>query len=337
MLLRFLVFLPCVLVLCVSIISNASEKSLTIYSTTTFANNWTNTEHHFKKTFESECNCKVEFITFNSTGSMLSRLAIEKNGSKADLVIGFDANMRDKAELCDLFAPHDIIVDNLVLPIEWKDKHFIPYDYSYLAFIYNSKKLKNPPKSFKELVANPQIKVLIQDPRSSTLGLGLLAWVNLIYSKDETKEIWKKLKFNLVTVTRSWSESFVLFSRNEADMLLSYNSSPFYYMTNENDYDIKAAPFEEGHYLQIELVGKLKSSKNSDLANKFMNFVLSHDFQHSIPINNFMFPVVDLGDDLPKEYKFLFTPKKALISSEAQMKENRKIWTDQWLQALSGN
>jgi thiamine transport system substrate-binding protein len=312
------------------------HRTLTIYSTSTFASNWKRTEHPFKKKFESECDCSVEFITFNGTSSMLSRLMLEGEGSKADLAIGFDINMADKAEELDLFSPHNIKSFNLTLPIKWSNNYFIPYDYSYLAFIYDSKKLKNPPKSFNELINRPEIKILIQDPRSSTIGLGLLAWVNLIY-KDQSINVWRKMKHNIVTVTKSWSESFSLFSREEADMLLSYNSSPAYYMMIENNYDIKAANFEEGHYLQIELIGKLKSSKEPELADKFMQFILSQPFQHAIPINNFMFPVIDLGDELPKEYNELFIPTKSLMLETNQIKNNRKLWIHEWLKGISSN
>ena len=42
-------------------------------------------------------------------------------------------------------------------------------------------KLANPPKSLKELVDRQDLKVLYQDPRTSSIGRGLLLWMNEVY------------------------------------------------------------------------------------------------------------------------------------------------------------
>ncbi len=309
--------------------------TLVIYSNASFARDWMQIGHPIKRAFEFQCNCKLEFITLTGN-TMFSRLLLEGNSSRADLVVGLDMNLIDKAEESGLFAPHNISVKGLSIPMEWTNKYFIPYNYGYIAFIYNSKKLKNPPKSFQELIDRPddELKFIMQDPRSSTVGRSLVFWTKLIYG-DQAQEIWRKLKNKIVTVTKSFSESYVLFTEGEADMLISYSSSPAYHMIAEGNYDIKAAEFAEGHYLQIELAGKLKSSKQQELADRFLEFILSRSFQRSIPINAFMFPVIDLGSDLPKEYSHLFTPKRIFIAQPEDIKKNRNLWIQEWLKALS--
>jgi len=309
-------------------------RKLVIYSTKSFSDSWQKSDHPFKNKFESQCNCIVEFTSLGGGNAILSRLILEGKNSPADLVIGLDNNIADKAENLSLFVQHNIKVSNLVLPIQWTNKFFIPYDYGYLAFIYNDKRLKVPPKSFEELVNNPNIKIIMQDPRSSTIGLGLIAWIHLVY-QDKASQFWSKIKRNIITVTKNWSDSYNLFMQGEADMLLSYNSSPVFNMMVEGNYDIKVAPFKEGHYLQVELMGKLKTSKEPELADQFLNFVLSRSFQLSVPINNYMFPVINVGEDLPKEYLKLFIPTKILMTSSSQMKVNRKLWVQEWLWALS--
>ncbi len=331
---RLSIFLALIFLLPNILSAEDKTRKLVIYSTKSFYNNWQKTNPSFKKEFESVCNCTVEFITLGGVGAILSRLMLEGKNSPADLVIGLDNNIADKAENLNLFAPHNIKINNLVLPITWTNNFFIPYDYSYLAFIYNNKKLPTPPESFEELSNNPNIKIIIQDPRSSTIGLGLVAWIRLIY-KDKAAEIWHKIKRNIVTVPRGWSDSYNLFMQGEADMLLSYNSSPIFNMIVEKNHDIKAAQFKEGHYLQIELIGKLKLSKAPELADKFINLVLSQSFQRTVPISNYMLPVVDIGKNLPKEYNELFTPNKIFMTTPDQMKKNRDLWIQEWLRALS--
>ena len=64
---------------------------------------------------------------------------------------------------------------NSSLPDVWQDKLFLPYDYGYFAFVYNKENLSRVPGSLKELVEDENgPSILIQDPRTSTPGLGLL-------------------------------------------------------------------------------------------------------------------------------------------------------------------
>ena len=38
------------------------------------------------------------------------------------------------------------------LPVEWTDETFVPFDWGWFAFVYDSTKVTNPPKSLQELV-----------------------------------------------------------------------------------------------------------------------------------------------------------------------------------------
>ncbi len=311
-------------------------RTLTIYCNDSFANDWMQIGHPIKRAFEFQCNCKVELVSLNDISSILSRIILEGKNSPADLVIGIDSNLIEKARESGVFEPLNISIENLNLPIKWSDNYFIPYDYAYLAFVYNSKKLKNPPQSFQELIDYPDkdFKIIIQDPRTSPDGLGLLLWIKSIYH-DKSDEVWKKLRKKILTVTKRWSESYSLFTYGEADMVLSYNTSPAYHLMVEDNDDIRAAEFKEGHYLQIELIGKLKNSKEPELADQFIKFALSHAFQRLIPINNFMLPVIDLGKDMPKEYNKIFTPKEAYMLPIEELTKYRDPWIKEWLNALT--
>jgi thiamine transport system substrate-binding protein len=117
------------------------------------------------------------------------------------------------------------------------------------------------PGDFEALAAS-DLKILIQDPRSSTPGLGLLLWVRRPMA-TEAGEIWEGLSDNIVTVTPGWSEAYGLFLDGEADMVLSYTTSPAYHLIAESDDSKAAAPFDEGHYMQIEVAGKAGRNRRS--------------------------------------------------------------------------
>lgn len=57
--------------------------------------------------------------------------------------------------------------------------------------------------------------------------------------------------------------------------MLSYTSSPGYHILADKKDNYAAAIFDEGHYLQVEVAAKLKSSKQPELAQQFMQFMLT--------------------------------------------------------------
>ena len=56
-----------------------------------------------------------------------------------------------------------------------------------------------------------------------------------------------------------------MFLEGEADMVLSYTTSPAYHIYADKDATKSAAPFKEGHYMQIEVAGKLATTDQPEL------------------------------------------------------------------------
>lgn len=94
------------------------------------------------------------------------------------MVLGLDNNLLDAASKTGLFAKSGVAADAVNVPGGWNNDTFVPFDYGYFAFVYDKNKLKNPPQSLKELVESDQNwRVIYEDPRTSTPGLGLLLWM----------------------------------------------------------------------------------------------------------------------------------------------------------------
>src|SRR3546814_2836637 len=83
--------------------------------------------------------------------------------------------------------------------------------------VYDDEALAEPPGSLKDLVERSDAEILIQDPRTSTPGLGLLLWVRKVYG-DRAGEAWAALRPRIVTVSSGWTESYGLFLEGEAPM-----------------------------------------------------------------------------------------------------------------------
>ncbi|ELB2272023.1 thiamine ABC transporter substrate binding subunit [Vibrio parahaemolyticus] len=310
----------------------AAENTLTIYTYDSFAADW-GPGPKIEQAFEAKCGCDVNFVALNDGVSILNRLRLEGGNSKADIVLGLDNNLMAEAKKTGLLTEHNVDTANTVLPNGWSDTTFVPYDYGYFAFVYNKEKLANPPKSMKELVdTRDDLKVIYQDPRTSTPGQGLMLWMKSIYGDDVT-QAWQKLASKTVTVTKGWSEAYSMFLNGESDLVLSYTTSPAYHLIAENDSKFATANFAEGHYMQVEVAAKVKGSKNSELADQFMNFILSDEFQSAMPTGNWMYPVTDV--ELPKGFETLSVPSKSLSFSADEVAKMRKSWIREWQSALT--
>lgn len=311
-----------------------AEGKLTVYTYDSFTSEW-GPGPQVKKAFEAECACTVDFVSVADGVALLNRVKLEGASTKADIVLGLDTNLTAEAKATGLFAPHGTVSADVKVPGDWKDDTFVPYDYGYFAVVYDTEKLKTPPKSLKELVeGNPEEKIAIQDPRTSTPGLGLLLWVKSVYG-DKAPEAWAKLKDRVLTVTPGWSEAYGLFTKGEAPMVLSYTTSPAYHMVAENSERYQAAPFEEGHYLQIEVAGITTTGAKNPLSEKFMAFMTGPGFQDAVPETNWMLPAGKTDKPLNPAFDKLVKPSKTLIFSAEDVAANRKAWVDEWLDVMS--
>ncbi len=310
------------------------KKVLTVYTYESFVSEW-GPGPKVKAAFEKICDCTVNFVGVADGVALLNRLKLEGASSKADVVVGLDTNLIAEAKDTGLFEASGIDASAAKVPGGFKDDVFVPYDYGHFAVVYDTQTLKNPPKSLKELVeGDSSQKIAIQDPRTSTPGLGLLLWVKSVYG-DKAPEAWAKLKDRVLTVTPGWSESYGLFTKGEVPMVLSYTTSPAYHMVAEHSERYQAASFEEGHYIQIEVAGLLKNAPEKELGKRFLSFILTPGFQDAIPENNWMMPVTATSQPLPDAFNKLVQPTKTFLMTPEEVAKNRKAWIDEWLTAMS--
>ena len=304
---------------------------LTVYTYDSFVSDW-GPGPAIEEAFEADCACDLQFVAAGDGAALLGRVRLEGSRSDADVVLGLDTNLTAAAMETGLFAPHGVASPDLDLPVAWNDETFLPYDWGYFAFVHNTNQT-DVPTDFQSLAAS-DARIVIQDPRSSTPGLGLLMWVKAAYG-DDAPAIWSDLADNIVTVTPGWSEAYGLFLEGEADMVLSYTTSPAYHLIAEEDDTKTAAAFSEGHYMQVEVAAKLAATDQPELAEAFLSFMLSDGFQSVIPTTNWMYPAVTPETGLPEGFETLVNPAKALLLSSEDAANMREQALNEWLTALS--
>ena len=325
-------FLPLALALtALAPMAHAETPVLNVLTYDSFTSEW-GPGPAVEKAFEEICGCDLVFSAVGDGAELLARLQLEGKNSEASVVLGLDTNLTAQAAATGLFADHGQAAAN-DLPVAFADPIFLPYDWGYFAFVYDKGKLADAPKNFEELAAS-DLKIVIQDPRSSTPGLGLLLWVKAAYG-DRAAEIWAALADNIVTVTPGWSEAYGMFLEGEADAVLSYTTSPAYHLIAEEDASKVAWAFDEGHYMQVEVAGKVASTDQPELADQFLAFMVTDAFQSVIPTTNWMYPAVVPADGLPEGFETLVTPATSLLLSPEDAASLRDAALDEWRNALS--
>lgn len=311
---------------------NLDRPVLTVYTYDSFIADW-GPGPKLVEAFEADCQCRVDMRGVTDALNLLTRLRFEGENTDADVIVGLDNNTIAEADSLEIIAEHNVDLTTLDMPIEWASKTFIPFDYGYFSFVYDTdnENIKTEPNSFAEFLKSDNT-LIIQDPRTSTPGLGLVSWIQKLYG-DQASDVWKQLNDRIVVISPGWGEAYSLFLQGDGDYVLSYTTSPGYHLIEEGDDTYRAAIFEEGHYLQIEVAAMTTSTDQPALAQDFLQFLVSPEAQSIIAQGNWMYPVAPPKPALPENY-----PTKpdvpSLTFSPEEVFENRATWIEDWLQAI---
>jgi thiamine transport system substrate-binding protein len=173
----------------------------------------------------------------------LSRIRLEGARTEADVVLGLDTNLTAAAAETGLFAEHGIDAEGLTLPMAWDDPLFLPFRLG--VFRLRPRQVASGRAGDFEALAASDISIVIQDPRSSTPGLGLLLWVEAAYG-DRAGEIWAALADNIVTVTPGLVGGLWPVPRRRGGHGAVYTTSPAYHLIAEEDPTKAAAASPRG-------------------------------------------------------------------------------------------
>ncbi len=282
------------------------KRELVIYTYDSFASQYGLGRVIVPK-FEKVCNCTVKVVADGDVGWMVSRLIFEKADPQADVALGIDNTFKSKIAGEGLFDEYIAAgSDKIAKDAKERDPTLTPFDYGYIAIMYDTKNLQDPPKSLEDLANARYAKMLsVPDARTSSAGLAFLYWIASEY-KNATPDYLKRLKPNMLAVTPGWSGSYALFTNGEAPLTISYTTSQSYHIAFENTTRYMAVKTPTG-YRQVEYAAVIKGAKNPELARQFVDFMLTKDVQLEIPLGNSMYPAI-AGTPLPPSFDNLPVP-----------------------------
>lgn len=314
-----------------------AQDELVVYAYDAFCGDW-GPGPTVVQAFEKQTGIKVNLISAGDAVSMMTKLISEKNNPYADVVVGISNEMAQKMYDAAILEPYNSpALQHIPAFLQFdKENRLLPFDYGNFAFVYDSEQLQpqDIPTSLASLTdAKYKNKVILIDPRTSSVGLGLLLWTIEAFGEQEYLSWWRAMKNNALTITDGWSSAYGLFTEGEAPLVLSYTTSPVYHVTFENSTRYQVALFEEGHSTTIEAAGILASSKLKSEARQFIDFLLA-DAQLDIAIANSMYPANSMTV-LPSAFAYAPKPEKNLSMDSSVLAKNLDRWLTEWTQVMS--
>ncbi|MFN8487346.1 MAG: thiamine ABC transporter substrate-binding protein [Caldilineaceae bacterium] len=301
--------------------------------------------------FEQANHVKLQFLKLGDAGEALNKLALSKDAPLADVFYGVDNTFLSRALAANIFAPYESPA-LAQIPDEFKldPKHsLLPVDVGYVNLNadkqwFAAKKIPLPQKL--EDLTQPAYKnlLVVENPATSSPGLAFLLVTISYFGEDKYLDFWKGLRANGVLVTNGWEEAynthFTVGSGGSGDrpLVVSYTSSPPADVIFAKDGRKEPASVNfnppKGVFRQIEFVGVLKGAKQPELAQKWVDFMLSKTFQEDMPLQMYVYPTVK-DAALPELFtKFAEVPAEPAQVDPAAINANREKWIDAWTNAV---
>jgi thiamine transport system substrate-binding protein len=300
--------------------------------------------------FEQANNVKLVFLKSGDAGAALNRAILSKGSPQADVLYGVDNTLLSRALDEGIYESYEspllakiptefkLDASNSALPVDYGDV-CINYDKAYFA-AHNLA----IPQTLADLT-EPKYKglLVVENPTNSSTGLAFLFATIAEYGAEGYIAYWQQLKENGLVIVNDWNTAYYTnFSASSGHgpqpMALSYASSPpvevIYAATPLDDAPTASLVGKNMCFRQIEFVGILKGTQHRELAEKFVDFMLSVQFQEDMPLQMFMYPVnpdASLPDVL---IKYTQTPDHPATLDPAVIAANRDQWLNDWTEAI---
>jgi thiamine transport system substrate-binding protein len=159
-------------------------------------------------------------------------------------------------------------------------------------------------------------------------------WVMGIYGERGFETYWDRVRRNFSTFYYSHELAYTDFLTDIAPMMFSYNTTVA--RINET---ARAGRYEafiplEGGFREISFVGILEGSPNIFLARRFIDFMLTREFQTLLPTMHWRYPVIS-SITLPESFASLPVPQNNItdiIHSRNALFAD--IWIETWVRIM---
>ena len=299
--------------------------------------------------FSEETGIDVEILVSGDTGTMLAKAELAAGNPEGDVMWGIDNSFLGRAIEAEIFEPY--VADGLdAVPAEFTDLVpdgvATPVDFGDVCLNYDITAFEDlgvaPPTTLDDLLDPTYADLLVvQNPATSSPGLAFLLATIDEYGEDGWQDYWAALADNGVSVTDGWTDAYYgefSYAGGDRPVVVSYGSSPpFEVLFAETELD--AAPtgvVESTCFRQVEFAGVLAGTDQPDEARMLVDFLITDEFQATLPLNVFVFPVNENVELDPAFVDFAVIPETSRSLDPAAIDANRSEWIDQWTRIVIG-
>ena len=293
------------------------------------------------RAFTRRTGIHVKALKAGDAGAAVNQVILTKDDPIGDVLYGVDNTLLSRALDANVFEPYtsselDKVPSDLVLD----DRHRVtPVDRGDVCINYDKRWFSehdvSVPTSLEDL-AKPEYRglLVVENPDNASPGLAFLLATIAHFGEDGWQDYWSQLRANDVKVVsdwgQAWDENFTAASdRGERPLVVSYASSPPA-TVNAKGTRARAGTVLASCFQQIEFVGVLRGTKHERAARRFVDFMLSREFQEDVPDNMYVFPVRE-DAALPSVFaKFAELATDPLALPPAEIDANRDRWIDEW-------
>ncbi len=297
--------------------------------------------------FTADTGIAVEILAAGDAGSMVNQAILTKDNPLADVLFGVDDTFLSRALDERVFAPHRAEgVDRVDPALIDREFRVTPIDFGDVCINYDKAWFDNTniqvPSDIEDLEAGLYAQHLtVEHPATSSPGLAFMLATIDRFGEEGWLDYWAALRDAGVNVVSDWDSAYYgEFTRygGQSSMVVSYASSPPAEVIFAEE-PLEAAPtgvIEDGCYRQVEYVGVLEGSLYPSAAGRLVDFMLSREFQETIPLNWFVFPV-NPDAELPEAFvEHTVIPADPARFAASYIAENRDRWIDEWVSVMEG-
>jgi thiamine transport system substrate-binding protein len=298
------------------------------------------------RTFEQENNVTINFIQAGDTGSALNRAILARGAPIADVFYGVDNTFLSRALQEEIFEPYESpILANIPEQFQLDPQYrALPVDYGDVCINYDRAYFEENnlavPQTLQDLVLPEYDGLLVvMNPATSSPGLAFMLATIAEFGETGYLDYWQQLRDNNIAVVNDWETAYYTnfsgsFGQGPQPMVVSYGSSPVAEVV------FAETPIDEPPtgsiigpntcFRQIEFVGILAGTEQREMAERFVDFMLSEPFQEDMPLQMFVFPV-NQNAQLPEPFvEHAQIPDAPASLDSQQIAENRETWIQTW-------
>jgi thiamine transport system substrate-binding protein len=298
--------------------------------------------------FEDEHEVDIQFLKSGDAGSALNQAILSKENPLADVFYGVDNTFLSRALSEDIFIPYESpLLDAIPDRFELDPQHrALPVDFGDVCLNYDKAALDQagvePPKSLGSLLEPAYRDMLVvENPATSSPGLAFLLATIGRFGEDGYLDYWGGLVDNGVRVVNDWETAYngeFTMGGGSRPIVVSYGSSPpaevYFAEQPPDEPPTGVVTADRSCFRQIEFVGILRNGGHQDLAQAWVDYMLSPSFQEDMPLNMFVYPV-NQEAALPAVFSenAVIPDETAEVSPDA-IAAHRESWIEAWTETV---